>query len=220
MMCTCQSHFRSSGIILIWLNHTRNMSTHPILLETLLHQSWGKWDSRSQGTLWRWVVTLPPGQPQAGDGDGVKGRALQWAPELIWRGKDSEQRVAVQGHRMFLCMCVWQELWPCKGTYPWVQEKTQGEVLFLEYGGKEKWQKPLLWQLTARDSRKKARRFWYASLNREVSLQHGAGIPAGLVGRGGLVQVLQNIRHRLLRWEGWGSWGHCLKEVLETVSIP
>lgn len=155
MMCASQSHFRSSGIFLMWLNYARNMSIHPTLLETLFQQSWGKWDSRSQGTLVSWEVTQPPGQTQARDVGGLKGRPLQQVPELIWRGKDSKQRVAVHGHEMCVCMCVWQELWPYKGTCPWVQEERQGEELFLEYVEKEKWQKPLLRQLTARDSRKR-----------------------------------------------------------------
>lgn len=159
MMCTSQSHFRSSGIFLMWQNHARNVSILPTLLETLFQHSWVKWDSRSQGTVVEWEVTQPPGQPQAGDVDGLKGRPLPKAPALIRRGKDSEQRVTVQEHKMcvcmFLCMGVGQELRPCKGTFPWVKEDTQGETLSLEYGVKEKWQKLLLLQLTARDSRKK-----------------------------------------------------------------
>lgn len=53
-------------------------------------------------------MTQTPGQSQAGDVGGLKGRSLQQALEFIWRKKDNEQRMAVQGHEM--CVCMFQHI--------------------------------------------------------------------------------------------------------------
>lgn len=61
----------------------------------------------------------------------------------------------MQGHGTCVRTCVRQEVWICKGACPQVLEVTRGEALFLERGGKERWQEPLPLQPSARDSRKK-----------------------------------------------------------------
>lgn len=108
MMCTSQSHFRSSGIFLMWQNHARNVSILPTLLETLFQHSWVKWDSRSQGTVVEWEVTQPPGSHKQEMWMDSRADPCQRPQHSYGEGRTVSRGWLCRSTRcVFACSCVW-----------------------------------------------------------------------------------------------------------------